>query len=219
MGISDAKKAADGAVIECNGSAVSAVFGDFFYVEADDRSLGIRVDKPGHALMVGVRADVAGKVSTDPNGEKFIAADTAVENGVGTITPLGLTSPVLGGGVFGFQGAVWGKIWKAVPGGNAELTWTQGSGLNNIGLLVKVFGTITQTDPSGNYFYLEDGSGIRDGTLTGQEENVGVRVASPLGSHSSGQFVTITGISSCFRGDDGKLRRLIRVQSGSDILP
>ena len=50
---------------------------------------------------------------------------------------------------------------------------------------------------------------LKDGTLTGVEENTGVRVkASPIG-YDSGDFVVMTGISSLFKDGSGNLHRQI----------
>ncbi len=92
-----------------------------------------------------------------------------------------------------------------------------GTGAINIGLLVRVFGKITQIDPSGQYFYIDDGSGIRDGTQTSGLENVGVRVRLDGRSYTPGRFVGLTGASSCFRSGDGKPRRLIRAESKAGV--
>jgi len=81
------------------------------------------------------------------------------------------------------------RCWLRVLPGNRP---------NNIGLLVTVWGEVTQRDTTAcSIFYIDDGSIIRDGTQTGGVDNVGIRVkASPTG-HNTGDYVAVTGIS-CF---------------------
>ncbi len=85
-----------------------------------------------------------------------------------------------------------------------------GAGLNNIGLLTRAWGKVTGT--GANYFYLDDGSALDDGSGC-----LGVKVlAEGLSIPGEGACVTVTGISSCFKdGDD--LHRLVRVRDQADI--
>jgi hypothetical protein len=74
-----------------------------------------------------------------------------------------------------------------------------GIGPNNIGLYVTAYGLVTQrqtTDPK--CFYIDDGSGLLDGTTTGGVDNVGVRVVADPASYAAGSYVTVKGIVSCF---------------------
>jgi len=85
-----------------------------------------------------------------------------------------------------------------------------GLGANNIGLLVLAYGTVTQrrtTDPK--YFYIDDGCGLRDGTTTGAEENVGVRVVADPASYPAGTYMVVRGISSCFENGGVLLRQVL----------
>ncbi|HOM72223.1 MAG TPA: hypothetical protein PLP86_08255, partial [Armatimonadota bacterium] len=78
-------------------------------------------------------------------------------------------------------------------------------GLNNIGLPVRMFGTIISA--GADEFTITDGS-------------YPVRVIVPPGvSFPTTGRVTVTGNSSCYIADDGKLTRLIRARRSSDIQP
>jgi hypothetical protein len=112
-----------------------------------------------------------------------------------------MTLKTLGGSPFGNQDGPWYQ---------RDSVMIQEKGLNNIGLLVKVSGKVTQISSAGAYFYIDDGSGITDGTLTGSIANVGVRIPVDGRSYTAGRFLTITGISSCFSQPDGKIRKLVR---------
>jgi hypothetical protein len=60
------------------------------------------------------------------------------------------------------------------------------------------------------YFYIDDGSGLKDGTATGRVENVGVRVAADPATRAEGHYVVVTGVSSCF-GSGGLTRQILPV--------
>ena len=53
-----------------------------------------------------------------------------------------------------------------------------GKGVYTIGLLIKTWGKVTYRDPSGTFFYIDDGSKLWDGTKDSSNHNVlGVRIA------------------------------------------
>ena len=172
------------------------VFADRFYVEQPDRSSGIAVQFGTGltmSLIPGDRVWILGTLNTI-DSERIIqfAAPTFVihDNPLGSL----------------FVNNTW-------LGGSDLNTLTKGidgaAGLNNIGLLVKTCGRVGKIDPNGAYFYINDGSNTTDGTKTNGEDNIGVRVAGD-GRSYIGQFITVTGISSCFIDEGGKSQRLIR---------
>ncbi|MCE5200112.1 MAG: SBBP repeat-containing protein [Armatimonadota bacterium] len=122
-------EAGNGTLFSKAGCAVTAVFGDFFYIESDNRAWGIRVNKFGHGLTAGVRADVAGIISVNSDGERCIDAYTAAADGNGSIAPLAMNN-------------------RAIIG----------TGLSSIGLLVKTWGRVADPLGEG-FFNLSDGSG------------------------------------------------------------
>ena len=72
----DAKGRADGSIIALHSAAVTAAFADCFYVESDDRSSGVRIAKPGHRVEAGMRVEVIGRMQTNGDGERYIAASS-----------------------------------------------------------------------------------------------------------------------------------------------
>lgn len=215
--------AANGSSVDIPRAVVTANYQGAIYVENADRSWGIRVDT-NQAYEKGTAVGVAGTIFTDiTTGERCIVntgcypASIVNLGKAKCIGPLGLNTYSVSGGQLGLQDAVWAKRWVKIPGDGSELKWMQASGLNNIGLLVKVWGKVTQIDPDGRYFYLDDGAGLLDDTKTGDISNVGVRIAADGRSYTNGQFLTVTGISSSFKCQDGKLRRLIKVETSDDI--
>ncbi|MDO8586484.1 MAG: DUF5060 domain-containing protein [Armatimonadota bacterium] len=206
------KAGPNGASVNSTGATVSAAWPDFFYLEADPRTCGIRVEKAGHGLSVGMRADVTGVIRTNLDGERYIDAAAASQSpppdSTGSVNPLMMSGKLLGGGDSGYVAAT-GAGQRGVEGGK---------GINNIGILVRVCGRVAQIDPNGDYFYVDDGSGISDGTTTEvmpgvTEANRGVRVSHSGFGVEKGDYVVITGVSSCF-SRSGSLKRLILPRQG-----
>lgn len=199
--LSIAKSAKNNSWVRINGCIVSASFYpsgdcDYFYIEANNRANGIRVEKPGHNMSYGERADVEGVIRTNTNGERYIHPVSVTQSGTGDIYPLGMANKTIGGGPFGTQAGVLG-----------------GKGLNNIGLLVMTFGTVTYAEY--NYFYINDGSNLRDGS-----EHVGIKVYGNVpvenGEDPVGKFVSVVGVSSCEQMGSS-IVRVIRTREPADI--
>ena len=178
--IVESKQAADGASASLNGVVVSRVFGNTFYVQNPDRSSGIRVvaSQPfayGRGAVVGVN----GIVKTTAAGERYIELVSSSLLDDGSAEPLKMVGRNLGGADF-FYNAISGTGQRGVPGG---------SGLNNIGLLVGAWGRVTHA--GSGFFYLDDGSGLADGS-----GHAGVRVILHSGSIPlAGDYVSLSGAS------------------------
>ena len=102
-----------------------------------------------------------------------------------------------------------------------------GAGANNIGILVKTWGKVTWVDTTNQFFYIDDGTALKDGskhTDTGKDvDNVGVRVSysnlangNTIIPPSIGVYVTVIGISSTSI-INGNIQPNIRSRSQSDI--
>lgn len=190
VSIGQAKLLENGVTAQISGGVVTAVFDDCLYIEQADRSSGIRVLIGGAPVSVGNLIDVTGVVTT-VGGEKQLinASITAVYGVSGQVAPLGIAVPRLGGG--------------AVNGVPSNVP--KGSGLNNVGLLVRTWGSVVSADASS--FVLDGGSGVVTAVWT------------TAGSvmPTTGSFVAVTGIS-CLEPDGlGGVRRLIRARSSGDI--
>ncbi|MHB1458771.1 MAG: chitobiase/beta-hexosaminidase C-terminal domain-containing protein [Armatimonadota bacterium] len=176
--IADTKKSVDGTGVVVSG-IISAAFDGFFYVESVDRSHGIRVNKASHGLVPGQVVTVNGILDTLDSSERFIEAIGVSTAGFDEVTPLGLTNKALGGGVLG-----------TLPNGQAGVEG--GSGLNNIGLLVKTTGRVTTSGT--DWFKIDDGSGV----------SVKILGTKPTGT----PYVTVTGIVSC-ENQENAIERVI----------
>ncbi len=186
-------------------SVVTRVFGDILYVESDDRSCGIRVERQGHGLQVGDRTRVTGVILTSSDGERYIEATEAAKDGTGQLEPVGLSNRRIGGENW-FHNEDNGAGQRGVLGG---------FGLNNIGLLVHTWGKVTQMGP--NYLYIDDGSSVKDGTSTEGVANVGVRVLCNPEAYIPGDYLGCTAIVSCFRTGPESIAPQLLVSSSDDI--
>lgn len=79
--IADAKNAPDGSVVDLLDVVVTAVFEDSFYVESEDRSQGIRVEKADCGLKVGSRVSITGTIKTNTNGERYVEVSSLTLTG------------------------------------------------------------------------------------------------------------------------------------------
>jgi hypothetical protein len=102
-----------------------------------------------------------------------------------------------------------------------------GAGANNVGLLIKTWGRVTWVDAANKFFYIDDGSALKDGSThidgTNIVENVGVRVSySDLASGNTidppsvGDHTVITCISSTVIIND-KVQPNLRPRRQADI--
>lgn len=207
--LKDARLAPGGYPANMIGTVVTAAFPDFFYVESDNRTAGIRVNSVGHALTQGMRVDVTGSLTTNTDSERCVDASDAhicaAPNDRGSISPLALPNSFLGGGTAGQQPGVWGWVSSVGSDGHAVRTWGAVSGINNIGLLVTTWGKFTKTGDA--TFTIDDGSGV----------NVECVVPSGVTLSDSWTYVAVTGISSC-QTAGSEVHRLLRVRDGTDIV-
>lgn len=180
--IADAFPCADQQGVHCSGQAVTAstteMGGTEFYIQETSGSCGIRVawSKP---VTEGDVVTIAGTLITE-SGERTIRADMVqVDNQLLTpLAPIGLPNRTVGGGNFG-------------PNTTGV---TGGKGLRNLGLLVTTWGRTTYIGGvDENFFYIDDGSRLSDGS-----GRVGLRIeCRSLLKPALGVFVRVTGISSC----------------------
>lgn len=208
--LTDAKDKPDGNSTAYQGAILTAVFGDWFYVEAQDRSGGILVHKTGHGLVVGKKTDVIGTLATNADGERYVEASSAAQWATGMVMPLGMTAKALGG-----------ADWNWSPGGSAgQMGVKDGTGLNNVGLLVRIAGDVQYVDTAGAFAYISDGSELSDGNTLGEggAPMNGVRVILPTGvvMPPAGTHVMITGISSLGTVNSAVVR-VLKVRAQSDV--
>jgi hypothetical protein len=148
--------------------------------------------------------DVVGTMSDQGSERSLNCAGNLVkvtDPGPITITPAAVNNKAIGGA----------NINSYTPG------VVGGTGANNVGLLVRVCGKVTQTQ-AGQYFYVDDGCGLKDGTKTGTIDNVGVRIkTSPPSGVSTGKYVVVTGIVSPFNSS-GLRPQILPLQIGGALI-
>ncbi len=181
----------DGSPVFLAEMSVTASFPGCLYVETSDRSQGIRVDTP-KTFAEGTIVSVSGVMQTDPaTDERYIAANSDSPEATGgtlVLKPVGVAGRALTGGDFGLQ--------KGIAGD---------PNLNNIGLLVTTWGTVTART---------------DGSLTLSETpGADVKVVVPSGViiDRGWQSLVVTGIVSAEKVD-GEMIRVLKVRRKSDIV-
>jgi len=165
---------------------------DEYYVESKDRTAGTKIRIPqsmlnGQVFSPGQIITVSGNITSDTDVIKVNNVNTTIwgdrvlevwefwkAGGITDIAPLYIPNKSAVGAYVGHQQ------------GSYEAT-----GLNNLGMYVKVTGTVTYVNTDGgylNYFYIDDGSGLLDGTSHDDNgtptPNVGLRVVFPRGVDS-----------------------------------
>lgn len=173
------------------GKIVTAVFSDCFYVEEPNRSSGIAVVLTGSPPLEGEIVSIYGVCQTWPNGERFFLSTEMYVLGRQDMDYMSLSVPnsSVGGGSAG-------PYTTGVAGG---------TGLNNVGLLVRVWGQVKGHGDS--CFWINDGSLVGD-----LKVDSGVFPKPQIGA-----FVIVTGISSMEANLQGP-SRLIRVRHGEDVV-
>ncbi len=183
----NAKTLWDGTWVAFKGAAVSAAWQDCFYIELDSRTMGLRVEKAGHGIAAGSRVNVAGQLVTNECGERALIAGYVAAAGTSAIAPVAMTNRAIGGAAFGLQSGVEGS-----------------HGLNNIGMLVRVWGRVKSIDTVDRTMVIDDGSGVDlrcawwDGVTINPDWD----------------YVTLTGVSSC-EWTRGQLTRLLLTVSAA----
>lgn len=178
------------------GAAVTAVFEDGYYIEALDRSSGIKVK--GGIVLEGDRVKVEGFMATDSNDERFIdargPAARIVKVGEGPLDPLMISVRSLYAGDY-FYHAGTGVGQRGMAGG---------VGLNPVGLLLKVQGRVT--DSTNDWVLIDDGDG-REAKIYLAEDSV----APPVG-----QFISAIGVLSAEK-INGQLYPALRIRRADDL--
>lgn len=208
--------------VALTGKPVTAVFTSGtdkeFYIEEPDRVSGVRVFYTGNAsIAAGKLVTLTGTVRNNAvTGEREIAASYVwVGTDAPEVTPLGLAGNSIGG---------------AAPVSEPDTNGlSDGSGLYNIGLLIRSWGRVNYVGD--DYVYINDGSGAYDGNglyepievpLDGSDIPTtsplvkGVRVFyGDLAKPGIGDYIGVTGISGTM-AIGGSVTREIRVRSTAD---
>lgn len=190
-GIGSVKLLADGSYVSLTGKiATSSLvdFDSFFYLEEADRSSGVRVAVPGlpvGGLMRGSVVNVIGTLGTTDAGERQLMGPVVIiVSSHEPIEPLGMGNRWVGGNSLG-----------TLPAG--QMGTTGGYGLNNVGLLIQTWGSVTEV--GAGYVLIDDGA------------NLPVRLQTSVLSAPPplGDYVSTIGISSLHWSGTERLRLLL----------
>ncbi|MCC6484677.1 MAG: N-acetylmuramoyl-L-alanine amidase [Armatimonadetes bacterium] len=155
---------------------VTAVQPDVFWLEEVDRSAALKVLWSGGGVTAGRLMRVTGMLGVS-GAVRALSASAVQDTGPASpIAPLWMTGVTLGG-----ESA--NSLTPGVSGG---------LGLYNIGLLVRMAGSVTyasSADPANQFFYLDDGSGLADGS-----GHVGVKVKCGSIAPPVAGFVAVQGV-------------------------
>lgn len=198
--IAEAKRIPDGRDVRLVGKVVTHSAGGDCYVQEPDGSAGIKV-RWSAGLAPASLVTVEGTM-TSVHGERAIdAMRVGTEGSSSSVSPRSMRTDALGGAKFGLQQPV--MEYRLVEGAQGRVDALLPSrGLNNVGILVRVFGRVTGVGP--DFFYIDDGCGCSDGS--GES---GVRVlCGAFPKPAVGQFAVVTAVSSTYF-DRGSLFRAL----------
>lgn len=197
----DVRKLQEGQWVALEEHSVTAVFPGRFYIEHPTRCAGIGVEsvdtvQPGDLLSVYGAVGLQGR-EVVINGSPWNPRPGEV------LSPVAMNNIASGGGGVGLQES---PIDDAAAGRSSM-------GLCNLGTLVRVYGRVTYVDDSGAFFYIDDGSGIADGS-----GHAGIRVsAGGFSLPDKGAHVRATGVITV-TDVAGRCARLLRPRSQSDLV-
>lgn len=187
MTIPQGRAQPDGSTVNVSG-IVTLIGPTYLYIEAPDRSSGIRVEMapsspPGY-VAVGDDLQVVGIIGLF-DGERAIFPTQPV-------SPISSGNPLPG--LLGMRTRdVGGNGYDALNPGI-----TNGRGPLNVGLLVKLSGMVTAVDPNPapQWFYIWDGANKVDTPVDDGTGNWGVRIMSTLPVTSWVDWIEVTGVVS-----------------------
>ncbi len=187
--VGEAKQLADGTFVRLEGAVVSGTTGavgpGFFYVQAPDRSSGIRVVGTS-PFGAGSLISLTGTVSSVGPERAILLGSVSGSSGSAALRPLFTGASHVGGGDSGLQAGI-----------------TGGTGLSNVGLLVRVAGIASP-------------AGEREFTVNDGGRAVKCRVGPGMSRPEAG-FVAVTGIVS-LEESGGQIVPVLLVRQQSDLL-
>lgn len=190
MTVSEAKSTPLGTLVEVSEKIVTAgtdqLNAPFFYIQDDTGGIRVRTTQTVHQ---GDRVTVLGTMgratdngtATQQCGEKEIVASevTVTPGPFAMARPVGILNKQLGGGPFG---PIEADGYPAQPGvykSGFSPNQVSEDGLNNVGRYARAFGIVVYADDHNEFFYIDDGSYIIDGSTFSsptEDPQTGVRV-------------------------------------------
>lgn len=206
IGINEARTQPNGVVVGIPLAVSTVTLGEMgltLYCQAEDRSCGIKVALAGSSLPVsdGDRVAVLGTMETVSYERQLGSAQVIATSTGPPAWPLTMNNASVSGAGFG----------PYVQGATGAL------GANNIGLLVRTTGIVRRRDPASYVMYVDDGSGLWDGSGYAGLRVYTYTAGNPIPLPQVGQRVVVTGISS-LRPFGSKTIRMLKLRRASDIV-
>lgn len=164
----------------CTTGIVTAKIGTSLWIEAADRSSGMRMTVNPSYVAVGDQVQVSGTIELN-DGERVIVPGspiTVASSGNTVPAPLDMRTRQIGGAACGEDPGV-----------------ANGRGALNVGLLVHTQGMVTETGTG--YFYIWDGANHTDAPVTdGIGQGIRIEAAPPAGLVAWQDWMDVTGVVS-----------------------
>ena len=187
---------------------------NMFYVTDGSSGIGVLKNSAVPSMpSAGQRVAVIGQTAyaASPYTSELIVVPSKYVNlgGSETVMPVMAINRGTGGGGLSAQPAVADDVTADPP--------KMSAGLNNIGLLVTVFGQLTSTwNPGDRFCWIDDGSALNDGSGRG----IKVDLIEAGNSLPAGTYYKITGILRCGRssGPEALPIRVLWARNSSDLV-
>jgi len=182
----------DGGVYTLSSKTVSMVGTGAFWIEETNRASAIKVLYSGTLPAKAHSVDVTGMLGMSGTQRVLTASAVTDKGAVTAIKTLGVVERSTGG-----------------AGSSGKPSITDGKGLYNVAIYVRLAGSVNgvnTTDPNNKVFYLDDGSGLSDGTGTGIKVLCGTTAPpAPPAPPATGRAIVIGAVGT--------------VQAGSKVVP
>lgn len=200
--ITDAWAYNDSVTVQITGKTVTGAFAnDSFWIEETDRTAAMKIVYPTtNANWQGHAVTVVGSLSSTTRPRTLVATNVTDLGAIAPVKPLEVVLRSVGGSKFNSK----------------TLSITNGVGLYNAGLLVKIAGKVSfadNTSPSNKFFYVDDGSSL---VISDGSGKAGVKVKCGTVTAPTTGAITVTGIVSIESSPNGYVPVLI-IRSAADI--
>jgi len=168
----------------------------YFYIQEIGAGFGLRIKSAACPNPGDVVTITAGTLQTVECQRYVDSASYTISEHNHTSSAVGMSNKAFGGGDF---------LYDEGPPISGQQGFWDGNGLNTIGMLVRVWGKVTEIDTRAAplYYFIDDGSGVD------MAVDLEVAPSQPIPFTSSvGDYVSITGISSCLPVDGWPVRVL-----------
>lgn len=201
-----AKGEPDNARVNLAEKIVLARFPDCVYIGEPGSVAGLKV-LTTRSVPIGRVVNVVGTMLTSA-GERFVTPTSLNLSASPSVEPkpVGLTNRSLGGGGWAVNGDGETNGQSGVEGG---------IGLNTIGMIVRVWGNVTEIAADKHSYWIDDGTQLSQ--VDNGSVHSGVKISTgyddqwiKIDSLQVGDFVAINGVSSCWTEPGGGVYRSVR---------